>query len=186
MATAVSLTEAKIRELLSGYEGVALSQDEINALVGQLLISQQSVSSQMQTLEQQTIPQLLADLAAGDIRIAELNDTVIPTLQADLAEHDLAIDNLNTVTIPALQADLASTSQNVLDSPQSYYTVTAPTNPDEDNRDLVVGDAWYDPNDNNKPYMWNGVEWTAIAGSGDVADFSLTAQKFKTSSHMIY
>lgn len=184
MATVVSLTEDKIRELLSGYEGVALKQSDIDALVQQIKIDLASNQASVDELNNVTIPQLRIELADNDSKLADLNTNTLPQLQIELDQANADINDLNTVDLPSLRADLDSTSQNVLDMPKAYYTATAPLNPDDDLRDLVVGDTWFDPNDNNKQYTWNGTEWSTL--SVDVADFSLTAQKFKTSTHMIY
>ena len=184
MATVISLTEQKIKELLAGWEGVALSQDEINALVLQLQTNVESQGASLTNFNEVVRPQLEADLAAGSIKISELNDTTIPNLQAELAQAQDEVQDLVTITVPALQQEMANTSTNVNERPNVYVQPEAPTNPDVDDRDLVVGDSWFDSDDGNKQRVWNGVEWSTF--NVDVADFSLTVRKFLSSTHQIY
>lgn len=184
MATVISLTEAKIRELLSGWEGVELSQDQINALVSQLWTSQATVTAEMDDLKNVVMPQLQTDLAESSIRVSELNDTSLPNLETELAQADAALQDLITVTIPGIEANLTNVIDNDAVRPKVYTQPDEPTNPDIDERGLLVGDTWFDADDSNKQYVWNGVEWSTFGV--DIADFSLTAKKFKTSTHMLY
>lgn len=186
MATVVSLTEAKIRELLASYDGVALSQEELEALVQQIKFETDQTNAEMELIRNSTIPQLNEDVASSSNEVANLRDVVIPTLEITQDQQGAQINDLLTVTIPTLEADLASTATTVRESPQTYYDETMPTNPDADGRDLVVGDTWYAPLEDNKEYTWNGVDWTTMSVSADIADFSLTAEKFATTRHMIY
>lgn len=184
MATVVSLTEDKIQELMSGWQSLGLSQDQINALVVQLKGTVETNDAQMQELNTTTLPQLQTDLAESSIRVSDLNDVTIPDLQNNLDQSKLAIENLQTVDIPALRQDVDSTIQNAIDRPKVYVQPEAPTNPDDDDRYLVVGDVWYDEDNNNKQTIWNGVEWSTFGV--EISDFSLTVKKFMSSSHMIY
>lgn len=184
MAVVVSLTETKIRELLSNLQGIELSQDEINAIIVQLLTSQGTLEADMDELKNVTVSQLQVELAANDIAVAQLNDTTLPALEADLEQAQLDLTNLSTVSIPALEENLSNELANAALRPKAYRQADAPTDPDIDDRGLIVGDTWFDTDDDNKQYVWNGTEWSTL--SSDVADFSLTAQKFKTSTHMIY
>jgi hypothetical protein len=188
MATVISLSENKIKELLAGYEGVSMNQEQINALVQEMYIAQQTINARMDFLDGTTMPQLIQDVASGAIRIDELTATVIPSLDAAQAQNAADLENLTTVTLPTLEQDLASTAATVRESPQTYHQAEAPLNPDDELRDLVVGDTWYDSDDNNKRYTWNGVEWTQLEGSGSttIPDFSLTVRKFLSSTHQIY
>lgn len=184
MATVISLTKAKIEELLAGWEGVELSQDQINALVAQLWTSQATLDAVMEEFQNVTLPQLQDDLAAGSVKVSELNDVTLPDLEATLDQNSLEIDNLNTVILPGLEADLNSTVENLALAPRRYVQEDPPTNPDIDDRDLVHGDIWIDTNNGNTQYRWNGTAWTTL--EVDVADFSLTARKFLSTQHMIY
>lgn len=185
MATVVSLTEQKIKELLAGWEGVSLSQDQINALVAQLWTSQASLDAAMDELNNVTMPQLEADLAASSIKVSELNDTALPQLEADLAQADQTISNLVNVEIPAMQQGLTNTVDNVQARPKVFVQPDPPPPYDDlEERDLVVGDTWYNSANNNEQRIWNGVEWSTF--NVDIADFSLTVKKFMSTSHMIY
>lgn len=184
MASVTSFTATKIQSLLAEYEGISLSQQEILSLLQQLFVDTESNDAQMTELREVILPQLQDDLAANSIELDTLADTTLPNLQADLAQASLQLENINTVDLPSMRQDLDAEITNNLDRPKTYVQPDEPTNPDEDNRDLVVGDSWFDDDDNNKQYVWNGAQWSTF--SVDVADFTLTAQKFKTSTHMIY
>lgn len=184
MATVVSLTKQKILELAEEWESVSNSQSQVNALITQLQSLVDSNSQTLTQLQSASIPQLLQQLEEGALRVAELNDQVLPGLMQTLADNALTIQNIESVDIPALQMDLASGIENSLNRPQVYFSDEAPTNPDEEERELQVSDVWYDTNDGHKQYMWNGVMWAVF--TVDIPDLSLTVVKFKTSTHMIY
>lgn len=184
MGTVISLSENKIMEILSGYAGVNMNQEQINALVQEMYIAQQTINARMDFLDGTTLPDLIEDVAQGNIRIDELVATVIPDLDAAQEQNSAQLNDLLTVLIPTLQQDLQNTATNVNESPMAYHQAEAPLNPDDDLRDLVVGDRWFDTDDNNRQYTWNGVEWTTL--STDIPDLSITVAKFNTSTHMIY
>jgi hypothetical protein len=184
MATVISLTENKIKELLSGWEGVALSQDQINSLIAQLWVSQTTVEATMEEFNNITLPDLRDEVQQSVILVSDLNDNTIPNLQQDLAQAQDAITNMATVDIPALQQGLVSEITNNIEKPKVYVQTEPPENPDVDDRFLVVGDTWFDSDDNNRHRIWNGVEWTTY--NVDVSDFSLTVRKFMTTTHQIY
>lgn len=185
MATVTSLTETKIRELLAGWESVDLSQDEINALVKQLRTSQDTVTAEMSELKNSTIPQFQNDLAANSAAVSDLNDNVLPSVQANLDQNNLQLQNLTTVDIPELQSGLNNEIANTAARPKVFVQPDEPPAYDDlEERDLVVGDVWYDSDDNNMHRIWNGVEWTTF--KVDIPDFSLTVRKFLSTSHLIY
>ncbi len=184
MATAVSLTEQRIIELTEQWQAVLDNYAAVTASIAEIRVSLQAQIDALTEFEVVTVPQLAADVAAGDVALADLQNTTLANMQAALDANNLKLTDMDTVTIPALRADLDSTAQNVLDSPHIYEQPEPPLNPDINNRPLRVGDSWYDTDDNNKQYMWNGVEWSTF--TVDINDFSLTAQKFKTNTHMIY
>lgn len=184
MAVVTSLTATRIQELLAGWESVGLSQDEINALIIQLATNVASQAAVVEDFTETTLPHLREDLEGAANTVSDLNDNVLPTLQSTLSEHDDQLEILNTVTLPSLQESLDATVTNVRESPKVYVQDDPPEDPDDDGRDLVVGDTWFDSNDENAHQIWDGAAWTTF--KVDVADFSLTAQKFKTTTHMIY
>lgn len=184
MATVTSFTAEKIQELLDGYSDVPLTQQEILSLIGQLAISTQATNAQMVEIQQTLLPGFQEALTANSVKVAELGDTILPNLQSDLAQAELDLENINEVDIPSIREDLDAEITNGLDRPHVYVQPEEPTNPDEDGRDLLVGDSWFDEDDNNTQYIWNGVEWSTL--SLDIPDLSITVQKFKTSTHMIY
>ena len=184
MATVTSFTSQKILELLSGWEGVGADQIETNVLVGALSDALQENMALIEELNSLTLPQIEESLAENGILVADLNDNILPTLQQVLEENAARINDIATVDIPNIALDLANNIENTQARPNVYVQDEAPTNPDEDDRYLIVGDSWFDSNDNNKQRIWNGVEWTTF--EVDIPDLSLTVVKFKTSTHMIY
>lgn len=184
MATVTSLTATRIQELLAGWEGIGLSQDEINALVIQLKTNVLEMNASLEHFNEVTRPKLEADLAAGSVAVSDLNDNVLPSLQGQLDQASLDVLDLVTVTVPSIQADVEATLINVAERPNVYVQDEPPENPDENDRELVVGDSWFDSNDNNRQRIWNGVEWSTF--NVDVADFSLTVKSFMSSKHQLY
>lgn len=184
MATVVSLTEEKIKELMAGWESVGFTQEQINALVIQLRDAQTAANERLTEFNEITLPQLREDLAAGSILVSELNDTTIPNLETSLSEARTAVNDLATIDIPALREGLDNQIVNLTDRPKVYVQPEAPTNPDEEERFLVVGDTWFDSDSDNKQTVWNGVEWSTFGV--EISDFSLTVKKLMSSSHMIY
>lgn len=184
MATVTSLTETRIQELLAGWEGIGLSQDEINALVLQLQAGLASQTAVMDDWTNNLLPQFQAAIDANDIAISDLNDNVLPGLQQSLDQAELDLQNLNDVTMPFVLDNLSNIGTNVNERPKVYVQDDAPTNPDVDDRVLVVGDTWFDSNDNNKQKIWNGVEWSTFGI--DIPNFSITVQHLLSANHHIY
>lgn len=185
MATVQSLTAEKIQELMAGWDGVELSQEQINSLISQLLTSQAMLDLLMEQFQNITLPQLLQDLNANDILLADLNENTLPGLQQALDDAEAQILNLQTVTLPGIQQDLINEIEGSAARPKVYHQADEPTNPDIDDRDLLFGDTWFDEDDGNKQYMWDGLAWTASL-VGDIPDFSLTVRKFLSTTHHIY
>ena len=185
MATVVSLTEAKIRELLLGWEGVALSQDQINDFVAALAASQDSVLDELTAIRVSELPSILVDVQAATLSIEELNNNIIPSLNVSLDQAQLDIQNVLTVEVPALQAELQNEVENGIARTKVFMQPEPPEPYDDlDERELVPGDVWYDTDDNNKQHIWTGVEWSTFAV--EVGDFTLTVKKFLTNTHQIY
>lgn len=213
MATATSLTHERILALAAGWEGVESDLSDTNLLVGQLQQAMAGNQEALALFQSETLPQLQAALAANDASVNHLQSTTLVDLQATLDDNVSAISTLIESTIPTLDEQLNSNSgwildlnenllpametrlqeaetlvqaaaQTVLESPRAYSNVPQPLNPDSEGRPLVVGDSWYDQSDNNKQYVWNGVEWTTL--DVDIPDFSLTVRKFMSTSHLIY
>lgn len=184
MALVTSLTAERIIELLAGWQSLGLNQDEINALVIQLRTDVLTQGESLEVFTEITRPHLEADLAASSAAVSDLRDNVLPNLQTDLEENRLNVQNLIEVTLPSMQTDLANTVANVNDRPMVYVQPDEPSNPDDDERDLVVGDTWFDSDDNNRQRIWDGVAWSTF--NIDIADFSLTARSFFSARHQIY
>lgn len=115
MATVTSLTEAKIQEMVAGWEGVELTQTELSALIQQLWNNNESQDANLTEFRTVILPALEADLAAGSIRVSDLNDVTVPALQAELDQHQLSLDNLNTVHIPQLTAQLQTNADWIVE-----------------------------------------------------------------------
>lgn len=183
MAVVTSLTDSKIQELMAGWQIVGLSQEEINSLVIQIRAAMESHDAQITELRETTLPALQEDLAAGSIKVSELNEK-IPDLENTLAEAQLQLDDIQNIIVPSMQESIDNTTQNIIDRPKTYVQPEAPENPDEEDRYLVVGDGWFDSDDNNRQRIWNGVEWSTFGI--DIPDFSVTVRKFMSSTHLIY
>lgn len=72
-----------------------------------------------------------------------------------------------------IEADIAAV-QSTADSKNTvYYQASAPTG-----GTYKVNDIWFDTNDGNKMYMWNGSVWTAETfGTAAISDLSITNAK---------
>ena len=184
MASVTSLTATRIQELLSDWQQIGLSQAEINALVIQLTTSVDSMDASLTNFNENVRPTMEMELAANAMAVSDLNDNVLPVLQQDLDTASTTINDLVGVVVPSLQESVANTTLNVNERPNVYVQEEAPENPDDNDRELVVGDSWFDSNDNNRQRIWNGVEWSTF--NVDVADFSLTVKSFLTGTHQIY
>ena len=79
---------------------------------------------------------------SGMIELPNLGDTVRDLLDEMAAAIDAAPSTLNV-----------------------YSQATAPTNPDTGGRPLEVGDTWFDTDDDNHIYIWNGTAWVDAASA---------------------
>ena len=53
--------------------------------------------------------------------------------------------------------------------------------------EYTLNDTWFDTDDSNKIYTFNGIDWLPIQfGSNALLDLSLTASKLNTSTHQLY
>ena len=185
MATVISLTEEKIQELLSGWEALGLTQEQINALVIQLRDSQQQNNSALTELVAITLPKLQNDLTESSNRVSELSGTVVADLIRDVERNAAEVQDFKEITIPGLREDVQAANQNVADRPKVFVQDTEPEEYDDlEDRYLVAGDVWYNSAKTNEQKIWDGTKWTSFAI--DIADFSLTVRKFQTNTHMIY
>lgn len=162
MGTVTSLTADKIQELASQWEGVAANQGDTDVEVNGLRVSHETFNSLFTTFINATLPQLLEAIAGIDINIGDLNDNVIPDLLNWLDQLNLAIQNLQTVTLPELEQDLVNEIEGNAARPKVYVQPDEPTNPDIDDRDLIVGDVWFDSDDDMKMRLWNGTQWSLM------------------------
>lgn len=173
-----------ITELFAAYGDAVGGQNAINQMVQDLQVSMGQGMDRITNFEQFLLPEFQEQMEANNIALAEMRDNLAENLRQSLDQNTAAIKLLTDSIIPELKDDLEDTAEQVRDSPKSYYSSTAPTNPDETGRPLVVGDSWYDEDDSNKAYTWNGVEWTTF--TVDVGDISVSVGNLKTATHMIY
>lgn len=183
MASVVTLSEDKIQELMAGWQAVSLRQDALNAEITELKAQVETYEAMLTEFTNLTLPEVQAIVAANSIETEDLRDNAIPNLETGVDQNSLGLENLNTVDIPALQADV-----NALGSAVAVvgvpYRQTEPPLDDDPDFPILIGTRWYDTDDGNKEYSWNGTEWVEAGIS--IPDLSLTAKKFKTSTHMIY
>lgn len=183
MGVAVSLTEEKIQELMAGWQAVADRQDELNAQIAELKGQVLTYQSYLEEFTNMTLPEIESLVTANDLEVSDLKDNTVVDLGAQVDQHELNLANINDVDIPALQENVVLIGSNLASVGVPYRQAEPPLDDDPD-YPILVGTAWYDEDDNNKEYRWSGTAW--VEAGGTVADFSLTAQKFKTSTHMIY
>jgi hypothetical protein len=183
MATATSLTDERIAELMAGWNAVAAQQEELVTKINALSLQVETYQTLLTQFTDLTLPEIEALVAANSIQTGELRDNSIPNLEGDVAGNAADIVDLTEVTIPALQADVYSLGSSVA-------TVGIPYRQDEPPEDLdpvnpiLIGTRWYDTNNNSLEYFWNGTEW--VEAGITIPDLSLTVQKFKTSTHQLY
>lgn len=184
MAEVTSFTADRILAMAEDWVRVADNQEQTDAFVTMLRAFLDTHVTQMMEFQEVTIPNIIETMQQNDISVADLNDNVLPDLQQALDANTAALEDIESVALPNLQTDLDSIAQNAIDRPKVYVQAEAPTNPDDEDRYLVVGDTWNDSDDDNRLRVWNGTEWSTFAI--DIPDLSITVKKFKTSSHMIY
>lgn len=183
MASVVTLSEDKIQELMAGWQAVADRQDALNAEITELKAQVETYEAMMLEFTNLTLPQIQAIVAANSIETEDMKDNAIPNLELGVDENAADLVDLNTVTLPAIQNDLSLLGSSVAAVGVPYRQDEPPLDDDPDNP-ILIGTRWYDTNDDEKEYSWNGTEW--VESGISIPDLSLTAKKFKTSTHMIY
>lgn len=183
MAIAVSLTDEKIQELMAGWQAVADQQEGLNAQIVELKGQVVSYQAMLTEFTNMTLPEIEALVAANSIKTSDLNDTSIPNLEAEVNQNALGIENLSEVDIPDLQQAIYSLGSSVAMVGVPYRQDEPPEDDDPD-FPILVGTRWYDTNNDNLEYFWNGTEW--VESGLEIPDLSLTVQKFKTSTHQLY
>lgn len=190
MATVTSLTAERILQIAGGGGGIGpggsneyLLSEELQAALGQLQIELEQNTAMLAELNESTLPALEQTLAANDIALSELTEIQIVNLQAALEQNQQILAGIEQVDIPLLQQDVSNVVVNDLARPKQYVQEDEPTNPDVEDRELIVGDTWVTPS-NNIQHIWNGVAWSAF--NVEISDFSLTVKKFLSTKHQIY
>lgn len=182
MATVVSLTEDKIRDLLGNWEGLSLTQAEINEMLAKLALTQNRLTEDLDDLNNNKLPQLQDKLDANDIAVADLHDNLIPSIDAAVAQQQGQMEQLTDIILPNLQADLNSGIENSLIRPQTFFSDEPPESTED--RELQISDIWHDTDNGNRQHRWDGTQWVTF--TVDVADFSVTARKLISTRHLIY
>lgn len=177
------LTAERAAELAAGWEAVAAKQAETDSEVASLRQALSEALVMLDEFRQMTVPQLNARVTNNNDLVNTLNDNSIPNLTAAVGEQAATLDTVVAVDLPAIQESLSNVSELVMEVPTEFEGTELPLDDDPD-RLLVVGDRFYDTDNANKEYRWNGTMW--VETGIDIADLSLTAEKFKTSTHMIY
>jgi hypothetical protein len=89
----------------------------------------------------------------------------ISGIQSGVA-YNVRVKALNAIGVSSAWATLASavTAANLTTEAGggnvTYYQNTAPTG------DITEGDLWFDTDDDNKPYRWNGSSWISVRDGG--------------------
>ncbi len=196
MATATSLTQERITELMAGWEGVSVDQEAQAALIAALQVALAGHESNLEEWNNITLPQLEADLAAGSIAVSEVVDDLLPALQVELDGHDENlvqlntidipnlhaqinsnwgwIDELNTVTLPALEAQLTANTDAIT-------TLNDTTLPALDSRlDALGAGGGFDPTELEASIA--ALEGKFPIGTVDIQDGAITADKVEADS----
>lgn len=184
MGTVNGYTTEKALELAQGVASVEQKQSEADAEIAQLRAEVIAARELLVEFATQTVPQLEATLAANAAAVAELNDTSLADLDAALSDHQEALDNIN-VEVGANSTDIESQYVNIQALPHTFNQPIAPVDGEDEWRPLMIGDRWNDTSTpENQEHRWDGTEW--VVANIEIADLSLTVQKFKTSTHMLY
>lgn len=184
MATVSGLTAEKALSLLQGVSAVEQKQSEADAEIAQLRAEVEAAREVLAEFAGLTVPQLEATLAANATAVSELTDTTLVDLDATLSAHQEALDNMN-VEVGANSVDIESQYVNIQALPHTFTQPTAPIDGEDEWRPLMIGDRWNDTSTpENQEHRWDGTEW--VVANFEIEDLSITVQKFKTSTHMIY
>lgn len=125
--------------------------------------------SSASSTQAQTLTQLTTRIGTAESAITSLNTTTgdqaqtLASLSTRVGNAESDISTLNTTT--ANQASTLSTlSTTIGNKANTYFQATAPTGT------IATGSLWFDSDDNNKPYRWDGAGWqdvyspTSLAG----------------------
>ncbi len=183
MATVNGLTAERMMELVSEWTQIKARQDALAAQIADLQADYTGQSDIIDEFTGMTLPELMALLEAQQSTVVDLTDQQA-ALDQTLAENKLIIDGIQQVDVQSLQDQIYSQQQQFDEIPTEFNQPEAPVDGDDPDRALVIGDRWFDTDDGNKEYRWTGTEW--VESGLSIPDLSITVQKFKTSSHMIY
>lgn len=106
MGTVVSLTEAKIRELLNGWQNFSLTQNQISDLVAILSSRTEGLQTSMEQLQNVTIPELILLVQQTAGNVSDLNEGMIADLQTGIQHNSQQIQNVINQLIPAVESAL--------------------------------------------------------------------------------
>lgn len=125
--------------------------------------AQSSITNLLDTTstQAQTITQLTTRITGAESSITDLNTTTgnqaqtLASLTTRVGTAESAIATLNTTT--GNQANTLTTiTASLGQKANTYFQATAPTGT------IAEGSLWFDSDDNNKPYRWNGTGWTSV------------------------
>lgn len=97
--------------------------------------------------------------ANADEALASLVETVeaeYQTADATLSASITSEATARATADSALASDITTVTATVNAKNKTFWQTTAPTA-------TAVGDLWFDTDDNNKPYRWNGTTWELAA-----------------------
>jgi len=182
MAEVTSFTKERILELFGVGADIEATQAEVLAALAELKAELEKNNAYLTDLNQQTLPKLQQDLSESNNRVSDLNDNVLPNLADTLADNEALLEDMNTVTLPLMQSDLYAGLENARALTMQFFSDEPPESTED--RDLQVGDVWYDTNDGNRTYKWTGTEWSTY--SINVSDLVVSVKQFKSGKHLIY
>lgn len=151
--------EAMMEELQQLRDEQAASSSRVAELTSELEVA----LNQLLEINQVSIPEMNASVGGATSATSDIVENQIPNLEQ-------AIDDQRLLTLQAI--------------PKVFRQPEPPTNEDDPERELQIEDKWVDTDDSDKEYHWDGTAW--VESGMTVADFSLTARKFLSSTHLIY
>ena len=142
--------------------------------------AQSSITDLQDTTSTQatTLTQLDTRVTGAESSITTLNTTTgnqaqtLTSLSTRVGDAESAITTLNTTT--GNQAGTLTTISTTLgQKANTYFQAAAPTGT------IATGSLWFDSDDNNKPYRWDGTAWALIESAVSLAgvNAAITAEQ---------
>lgn len=159
-STANHTLTTKVQEVEGGIEAVASDVTTLQTDVVDLENNQSAQASAISSLETRVTTNE-GDITSTSTSLTNLQAEVT-TLDSTVSGNSSAISTLesrvtvNEGDITAQSSDITNLQSTITTKNTVFRQTTAPTA-------NVVGDIWFDTDDGNKPYYWNGSSWLDTA-----------------------